>query len=82
MVIGITLRLHFPFLDGSQKFRLNFQRDIGDFIEKDCPLSGNFEQTVPIPYGSCERSFGVTEKFTFDHVLVENVAVYGNEGLP
>src|SRR5215469_5343533 len=56
--------LEFLLLQDAQQFRLKFQRDIADLVQKKRPLVGQFEAPDFLRDGAGKRPFFVAEQLT------------------
>ena len=50
--------------DDPQQFGLNAERNIGDFVQKQCPFITYFKETHFIGDGAGKRSLFMAKKFT------------------
>ncbi len=67
--------------DETQQLDLHAERHFADFIEKDRPLVGGFQQTDLGFRGPGEGPFFVAEEFVGDQLLGESAAVEGDKRL-
>jgi hypothetical protein len=74
-----TQPFKFPFLQYSKKLSLEFERDIADFIQKDCAFVCQLEAAHFSGNGPGERSSLVTEEFTLQETKRNCGAVEPNE---
>src|SRR5882724_10372679 len=68
----------FLLLKHTQQFRLQFKRNVLDFIQKDCSLVGQFESSDAPITRSSKRTFLVSEEFAFQQPSRNSSAIYFN----
>ncbi len=78
----LAAHLHeFPLLDHPQQLRLDVETQVGDFIEKEGPMIGQFKQTVLGLKGTGERAFDVAEQLAFQQALHQGRTIHRDKGL-
>ncbi len=66
----------FAGLQKSQQFDLSRFVEFAEFVEKQCPAVGHFDQALAVSVRSGERSFAMPEEFAFDQLLGQCSAVH------
>ena len=72
--------LEFLLLQDSQQFRLKFQRDVADFVQKERTLVRQFKASSLLRDRSGECSLFVSEQFTFQKPERDRCAVQFDKG--
>ncbi len=70
----------FMLLQNAQQFGLQFQRNVADFIEKNCAFIGEFESANFLGNGYGECAALVAEKFAFQQSAGNGGAIDLDEG--
>ena len=71
---------HLALLQHAQQFRLQRQRHVADFVQKQGSAACALQQTLVVVGGAGECAFAVSEQFRFEQRLRYRGAVYGDEG--
>src|SRR5712691_1044214 len=66
-------------LKKTKELNLNRRREFSDFIKKESSLGGVLEQSFALRMGAGERTFFVAEKFAFEQILWNPIAVDRDE---
>ena len=72
--------LEFLLLQDAQQFRLKFQRDVADLVQKKRALVREFKASRLLRDGASECAFFVTEQFTLEKPQRDRSAVQFDEG--
>src|SRR5581483_8931357 len=65
-------------LENSEEFRLHFQRQLADLVEKDGASVRTLEEPFLIARRSCKRAFLISEQFTFDQCRNQRTTIDGD----
>ena len=68
-------------LKNAQKFDLGFERDFGNFIQKDGPCISRPEKARGFVYGAGKSTFFVSEQFAFKEFFGNSTAIHGHKGI-
>src|SRR4029077_10106197 len=75
---GATDAHKLPFLQHPQKFGLQNERQLSNFIKKNRSAFSHFQKTLFLSNGAGESAFFVAEEFTFQQRLGDGRAIEGN----
>src|SRR5580693_532668 len=75
-----TEPLKLPLLQNAQQFRLKFERDIADFVQKECALVRQFKASHFLSDRPSKRSFFMTEQLALQKPERDRGAIQFDEG--
>ena len=72
-------RRNFPFLENAQELHLRRRRHLGDLVEEERPVIGQFEAAGASIHGAGKRSLLVTEDLAFEECFGDGRAIDRDE---
>ena len=78
---GSPQRQPFAPLDRTQQLDLNREGNIPDFVQKDGPLMGDFQNPFTIPVRPGERASNMTKQLALNQIFVHRCNTNRHEGL-
>src|SRR5260370_535975 len=79
---GRTYTLKVPRFQNAQKFCLQIQRNVGNFIQKKCAAIRQFETPDAVSARIRKSSLYVTEELAFENALRQSARIYSHHWLP
>src|SRR5262249_18949609 len=72
--------LELPFLQDTQELYLGLQRQVSDFIQKDCPSVGQLKASNPPGSCTCKGALLMAEEFAFNQVGGNCPTIHADQG--